>query len=66
MNVENYGSAWKIDPCYPPSKTDLSNEREMYKSTHWTSSRPLYCGENISRKAKNDNRLSLMQEVKAK
>ena len=32
MNVENYGSVWTIDDCYPLAKTNLFNEMDMYTS----------------------------------
>ena len=64
MNVEYYDSLWEIDHCYPLSKTDLCNGRELYKSTNWTNLGPMFCSENISKKAKFDHRLFLMQEMK--
>ena len=38
----------------------------MNKSTNWINLRPMYCSKNISKGDKNDHRLHLMQEVKAK
>ena len=38
----------------------------MNKSCNWINLRPMYCSENISKSNKIDNRLYLMQEVKAK
>ena len=66
MTLENYGKIWCLDHCYPLSKTNLSNERDMYKSTNWINIRPMYFSENSSKGDKIDNRLYLLQEIKAK
>ena len=66
MTEENYGSVWTIDHCYPLSKTDLSNETDKIKTTCWINLRPMYSNKKISKGSKIDNRISLMQEVKAK
>ena len=65
MTLENYGFLGELDHCYPLSKTNLSNENDMYKSTDWSNLRPMYCSEIISTKPKLDHRLYLMQEIKA-
>ena len=66
MTEEKYGSVWTIDHCYPLSETSLSNETDMFKSSHWISLRPMFYNENTSKGSKIDNRLYLLQEVKAK
>ena len=66
MSEENYGEVWCLDHCYPLSKTNLFDKNEMNKSCNWINLRPMYCSENISKSNKIDNRLYLMQEVKAK
>ena len=66
MNIENYGKVWCLDHCYPLSKINLSNENELYKSTNWVNIRPMYIRDKIIKIGKIDNRLYLMQEVKAK
>ena len=66
MTLENYGKVWCLDHCYPLSKTNLSNENDMYKSTNWINLRPMYKKDNFIKGDKIDNRLYLMQEVKAK
>ena len=35
MTEEKYGSVWTIDHCYPLSKTNLSKETDMFKSSPW-------------------------------
>ena len=65
MTEENCGKNWCLDHCYPLSKTNLSNENDIYKPTIWNSLRPMYCSENISEGDKIDHRLYLMQEIKA-
>ena len=65
MTEENYGEIWCLDHCYPLPKTNLLDKNEMNKSTKWINLRPMYCGENISKADKIDNRLYLMQEIKA-
>ena len=64
MTEENYGEIWCLDHCYPLSKTNLSDENEMNKSTHWINLKPMYCSGNISKGDKVDYRLYFMQEVK--
>ena len=66
MTEENYGEIWCLDHCHPLSKTNLLDKNEMKKSSTWINLRPMYCGENISKADKIDNRLYLMQEIKAK
>ena len=65
MTEENYGEIWCLDHCYPLSKTNLSDKKEMNKTTYWINLRPMYCSENISKGGKIDHRLYLLQEVKA-
>ena len=66
MSIENFGKIWCLDHCYPLSKTNLSNENEVFNTTNWINLRPMKFNENISKSAKIDHRLYLMQEVKAK
>ena len=66
MTLENYGKIWCIDHCYPLSKTNLSNENDIYKSTNWINLRPMYIKDNIIKGDKIDYYLCLLQEVKAK
>ena len=66
MTEENYGSVRTIDHCYPLSKTNLSNETDLFKSSHWINLRPLFYKKNLSKGFKIVNRLYLLQEMKAK
>ena len=66
MTLENYGKIWCLDHCYPLSKSNLSNENDIYKSTNWIISRPMYIKDNIIKGDKFDYHLYLLQEVKAK
>ena len=66
MSIENYGKNWCLDQCYPLSKTNSSNENDMYKSTNWSSLKRMYFNEKTSKSAKIDHQLYLMQEVKFK
>ena len=63
MTLENYGIIWCLDHCIPLKKT---NENDLYKYTNWINLRPMYIKDKISKGSKNDNRLYLMQEIKAK
>ena len=63
MTLENYGIIWCLDHCIPLKKT---NENDLYKYTNWINLRPMYTKDNISKGSKIDNRLYLMQEIKAK
>ena len=65
MTKENYGSVWTIDLCYSLSKTNLSIETVMFKSSPWINSRPMFYKKNNSKGSKISNRLHLLQEVKA-
>ena len=64
--MENCGCVWEIEHCYSLSKTILSNEKEMYKSTHWINLRPMFFKENNIKKAKINHYLYSFQEMKAK
>ena len=63
MTIENYGTIWCLDHCIPLKKT---NQNDLYKYTNWINLRPMYIKDNISKGSKIDNRLYLMQEIKAK
>ena len=63
MTLENYGTIWCLDHCYSLSKI---KENELNKYTNWVNIRPMYIKDNISKGSKVDNRLYLMQEIKAK
>ena len=60
MTVEIYGKFWCVNHCYPLSKTNLSNGKDMYISTNWTNLRPMYIKDNIINGDKIDHRLYLM------
>ena len=66
MSLENYGSVWQIDHCLPIVSFKLLDENDMKKCFNWVNLRPMFSTENNSKNAKVDNRLYLMQEVKAK
>ena len=66
MNEENYGSICTIDHCYSLSKTNLSNETDMFRSYHWINLGPIYVKDNIIKGDRIDYHLYLLQEVKAK
>ena len=63
MSLENYGKIWCLDHCYPLSKI---KEDELNKYTNWINIRPMYIRDNISKGSKIDNRLYLLQQIKAK
>ena len=63
MTIENYGKIWCLDHCYPLSKI---KENELNKYTNWVNIRPMYIKDNISKGSKIDNRLYLLQQIKAK
>ena len=63
MTLENYGIIWCLDHCITLKKT---KENDLYKYTNWINLRPMYIKDNISKGSKIDNRLYLMQEIKAK
>ena len=63
MILENYGTIWCLDHCIPLKRT---NKNDLYKYTNWINLRPMYIRDNIIKSDKIDNRLYLMQEVKAK
>ena len=66
MTEENYSEIWCLDHCLPLSKTNLSNENDMNKSTNWINLRPMYVKDNIVKSDRIDYHLYLLQEVKAK
>ena len=66
ITLENNGSVWQFDHCLPIASFNLLDENDMKKSNNRVNLRPMYSNENNSKKDKIDNRLCLMQEVKAK
>ena len=59
MTLENYGNVWENDHCLPINSFNLFNENEMKKCFNWKNLRPMSAKENISKKAKVDQRLYL-------
>ena len=66
MRIENYGSVWQIDHCLPIASFNLLDENDMKKCFNWINLRPMYSNDNNLKNDKIDNRLYLMQEIKAK
>ena len=62
--MENCGIIECLDHCYPLSKTNLSNENDMYNPTNWINLRPKYIKDNDSKCSKIEYHLYLLQEVK--
>ena len=65
MSMENYGKVWQIDHCLPINSFNLLNENEVKKCFHWSNLRPMYSNENSLKNDKVDQRLYLLQEIKA-
>ena len=63
MTEENYGFIWCLDHCIPLKKT---NQNDLFKYTKRINLRPMYIKDDNSKGSKVDNRLYLMQEIKAK
>ena len=66
MTIEEYGSVWQIDHCLPIASFNLLDENDMKKCFNWINLRPMYSNDNNLKNDKIDNRLYLMQEMKAK
>ena len=65
MTIENYGSTLQIDHCLSIASCNLSDENDMKKCFNWVNLRPMYSAENNIKGSKNDNRLYLLQQIKA-
>ena len=65
MSLDKYGSVWCFDHCLPAASFSLLNEKGIKKCFDWINLRLMYTKENNSKRSKIDNRLYLMQEVKA-
>ena len=63
MVEENYGKIWCIDNCLPLSKTNLSNQNDVEKTTIWINLRSMYSSENNSKGDKIDYRIYLLQQI---
>ena len=66
MTIENYGSVWQIDHCLPIASFNLLYQNNMKKCFNWINLRPMYSNDNNLKNDKIDNRLYLLQEMKAK
>ena len=64
MSIDIYGSVWCIDHFLPIAPFNPLDEKEMKKYLNWINLRPLDTKEDNSKRAKFDNRLLLMQEIK--
>ena len=65
MTIENYGSVWHIDHCLPIASFNILDEIDMKTCFNWVNLRPMYSNENISKNAKINYRLYLLQLIKA-
>ena len=65
MTVENYVSLWQIDHRLTIRSFNLLDENDMKKCFNCINLRPMYSTEKMSKKAKIDCHLYLLQEVKA-
>ena len=65
MTMENYGQVWQIDHALPITSFNLFKEDELRKCFNWRNLRPMYSKENMSKGDKVDQRLYLLQEIKA-
>ena len=63
--MENYGQVWQIDHTLPITSFNLFNEDELRKCFNWRNLRPMYSKKNMSKGDKVDERLCLLQEIKA-
>ncbi len=63
--IENYGLQFHLDHCLPVASFNLFNEDELRKCFNWINLRPIRPEENMSKGDKVDERLYLLQEVKA-
>ena len=65
MTIEIYGSVWQTDHCLPIASFNLLDEIDMKTCFNWVNLRPMYSNENVSKNAKINHRLYLLQQVKA-
>ena len=65
MKIENYGVDFVCDHCLPIASFNLFNEDEIRKCFNWKNLRPMRPKENMSKGDKVDERLYLLQEIKA-
>ena len=65
MSIDKYGGVCCVDHCLPIASFNLLDEKEIKKCFNCINLRSMYIKENISKKAKIDNRIYLMQEIKA-
>ena len=64
MTLEQFGSVWDLDHCYPFSKSNLANGKDLFKCTHQVNLRSMCCNKNKSKKAEINHCLYLLQELK--
>ena len=64
MTIENNGCFWQIDHCLPIASFNFLYENEMKKCFIWINLRPMYSNEDISKNAKIDYHLYLLQNLK--
>ena len=65
MTLESYDKIWCLDHCLAVASFNLLDETDVKKNFNWVNLRPMYCSENISKGSKIDNRLYLLQQIKA-
>ena len=66
IKIENYGVDFVLDHTVPIASFNLFNEDEVKKCFNWKNLRPMRPTENMSKGDKVDERLYLLQEIKAK
>ena len=65
MTPESYGKIWFLYHCLPIASFNLLDENDVKTFFNWVNLRPMYVKDNIFKGDKVDERLYLLQEIKA-
>ena len=65
VTLENYGSVWQIDHCLAVASFNLSDENNVKRCFNRVNLRTMYVKDNIIKSHKIDERLFLLQEIRA-
>ena len=65
MTLENYGKIWCLDHCLTIASFNLLDENDVKRCFNWVILGAMYVKDNIIKVDKVDERLYLIQEIKA-
>ena len=65
MTIENYGSIWCNNRCYPLANCNLSLRKVLFRYNEWVVLRPMFINQNSLKGSKIGHQIFLLQGIKS-